>query len=102
MIFYKVILYGVNFVLPHSMSAKNKIKFLIFTAASPKDFQLLTDFIWALSSVQCKIPGFQGGSMPPVMDVQRPSLQVLDQFLEPRIQKLKRAKHQSLRIQVWG
>lgn len=30
MIFYKVILYGVNFVLPHSMSAKSKIKFLVF------------------------------------------------------------------------
>lgn len=40
MIFYKVILYGVNFVLPHSMSAK-KIKFLVFTAASPKDLLLL-------------------------------------------------------------
>lgn len=50
MIFYKVILYGVNFVLPHSMSAKNKIKFLIFTAASPKDLQLLT--IWGLPSAQ--------------------------------------------------
>ena len=41
MIFYKVILYGVNFVLPHSMSAKNKIKFLVFTAASPKALLLL-------------------------------------------------------------
>ena len=41
MIFYKVILYGVNFVLPHSMSAKNEIKFLVFTAASPKGLRLL-------------------------------------------------------------
>lgn len=36
MIFYKVILYGVNFVLPHSMSAKNKIKFLVFTKKDQK------------------------------------------------------------------
>lgn len=58
MIFYKVILYGVNFVLPHSMSAKSKIKFLVFTAASPKGLQLLT-FVWALPSAPVKTPGFQ-------------------------------------------
>lgn len=44
MIFYKVILYGVNFVLPHSMSAKNEIKVLLFTAASSKNLQFLTYF----------------------------------------------------------
>ena len=31
MIFYKAIFYGVSCVLLHSISAKNKIKFLIFT-----------------------------------------------------------------------
>ena len=58
MIFYKVILYGVNFVLPHSMSAKNKIKFLVFTAASPKDLLFTHIFIWGLPSIRVKIPGF--------------------------------------------
>lgn len=63
MIFYKVILYGVNFVLPHSMSAKNKIKFLVFTVASPKAVQLLT-FTWVLPSAEAPIPGFRGGRVP--------------------------------------
>lgn len=36
MIFYKVILYGVNFVLPHSMSAKSKIKFLVLKKKEKK------------------------------------------------------------------
>lgn len=81
MIFYKVILYGVNFVLPHSMSAKSKIKFLVFTAASPKGLQLLT-FIWALSPAPVKTPGFQGESIPSMTEIQGLILHALDLFFE--------------------